>query len=185
VYQDLCVVERWRVTHGEMASTARAVRELQHAVVPGWSVRDSSYLAEVAGYCAAMLAATEAVSTGRPDGRALLDRLDSLSAAGPPSWPGNTGANLVIAALREKTGDVPRALAAVRRRVRGLPEALAYLPTYLGQEGRLAALVGDRAGAIAAYGHYLALRPNPEAEVQPEVEAVRGELAGLTSQTAR
>src|SRR5262249_20606613 len=139
----------------------------------------------VAGYCAAMLAATEAVSTGRPDGRALLDRLDSLSAAGPPSWPGNTGANLVIAALREKNGDVPRALAAVRRRVRGLPEALAYLPTYLREEGRLAALVGDRAGAIAAYGHYLALRPNPEAEVQPEVEAVRGELAGLTSQTAR
>jgi hypothetical protein len=33
-----------------------------------------------------------------------------------------------------------------------------YLSTFLREEGRLAALTGDTAGAIRAYQHYLALR---------------------------
>jgi hypothetical protein len=57
-----------------------------------------------------------------------------------------------------------------------------YLTTFLQEEGRLAALTGDTAGAIRAYQHYLALRPNPEPEVKPEVERVRGELARLVGE---
>ena len=37
----------------------------------------------------------------------------------------------------------------------------------------------DRAGAIAAYRHYLALRSNPEPALRPAVQAVRAELAKL------
>lgn len=47
------------------------------------------------------------------------------------------------------------------------------------EEGRLAALTGDREGAIAAYEHYLALRSDPEPAVEDEVEAVRAALREL------
>ena len=50
------------------------------------------------------------------------------------------------------------------------------------EEGRLAALVGDRAGAIDAYSQYLAMRYNPEPSVKPEVDRVRAELAGLVGE---
>ena len=52
-------------------------------------------------------------------------------------------------------------------------------PTYLREEGRLAALTGDTVRAVAAHRHYRAMRPNPEPEVAPEVEAVRRRLAQL------
>ena len=57
-----------------------------------------------------------------------------------------------------------------------------YLSTFLYEEGRLSALTGDTAGAIRAYRHYLGLRPNPEPEVNSEVERVRGELAHLVGE---
>jgi hypothetical protein len=54
-----------------------------------------------------------------------------------------------------------------------------YLAPHLREEGRLAALTGDTAGAVSAYRHYLALRSDPEPAVRPGVEAVRAELAKL------
>ncbi len=54
-----------------------------------------------------------------------------------------------------------------------------HLSSFLREEGRLAALTGDTVGAVGAYRQYLALRPDPEPEVRPEVERVRGELAAL------
>ena len=50
---------------------------------------------------------------------------------------------------------------------------------YLREEGRLAALTGDRAGSIRAYRHYLALRSEAEPALQPEVRQVRAELEAL------
>ncbi len=58
-----------------------------------------------------------------------------------------------------------------------------YLATFLREEGRLAALTGDRAGAIRAYQHYLALRSDPEPSLKPEVDRVRAELARLVGET--
>ena len=43
----------------------------------------------------------------------------------------------------------------------------------------MAAFVSDTADAIRADRHYLALRHDPEPELQPEVEAVRQRLAAL------
>jgi hypothetical protein len=51
----------------------------------------------------------------------------------------------------------------------------------LREEGRLAALVGDREGAIDAYIKYLELRSDPEPVLLDEVAAVRNELAQLRS----
>jgi hypothetical protein len=66
-------------------------------------------------------------------------------------------------------------LALVRRRSTWNP----FLSTQLREEGRLAALVGDRAGAIEAYRHYLALRGDAEPPLRADIARVRRELAQL------
>jgi hypothetical protein len=83
--------------------------------------------------------------------------------------------NIVAARLYERRGDARRALAIVRRRT----AFNFYLATQLRQEGRLAASIGDRAGAIRAYRHYLALRSDAEPRLKPDVERVRRELDQL------
>jgi hypothetical protein len=60
-----------------------------------------------------------------------------------------------------------------------------YLSTFLREEGRLAALTGDTAGAIRAYEHFLMLRPDPEPEMRPESDQVREELAKLLAEPRR
>ena len=104
----------------------------------------------------------------------LLHELDS-ALADPVNVEWASYGNLIAARLHEQRGEIPAALVALRRRFTGN----AYFPhyvTYLRDEGRLAALTGDRAGAIRAYSHYLALRSEAEPILQPEVRAVRAEL---------
>ncbi len=52
----------------------------------------------------------------------------------------------------------------------------------LREEGRLAAIVGDTAGVIEAYRHYLAIRTDPDPVLQPEVDGVREALAALVGE---
>jgi hypothetical protein len=85
---------------------------------------------------------------------------------------------LIAARLFEVQGDLPRALAAVRRRIWDLLPTAFYV-TYHREEGRLAALNGDREGAIKAYHRYLALRAGAEPRLQPQVAQVRAELEAL------
>ena len=87
-------------------------------------------------------------------------------------------ANLDLARLRERQGDLRAALTAVRRRSYSY-HLSDYLAPHLREEGRLAALTGDSAGAVRAYRHYLALRSDPEPSVRPSVDSVRQELAKL------
>src|SRR5690606_35677658 len=117
--------------------------------------------------CAAVLETRLAAATGSPRLPELLDRLDSLARTGPAStsWL-VVAANLTVAELRERQGDLAGALAATRRRVTqydiGEPRVLVGLSTFLREEGRLAELTGDTAAALRAYQHYLALRDDPE-----------------------
>jgi hypothetical protein len=59
---------------------------------------------------------------------------------------------------------------------------LAPLSTYLREEGRLAALNGDAAGAIKAYQHYLALRTAPEPPLRAERDRVHTTLVRLVEE---
>jgi DNA-binding SARP family transcriptional activator len=105
----------------------------------------------------------------------LLARADSITAGGCCNnlrW-----ANLFVARAHERAGDLAGALAAVRRERWYYPPE--YLSVSLREEGRLAALTGDTAGAVAAYRHYLALRSDPEPELRPQAERIRRELALL------
>jgi hypothetical protein len=54
--------------------------------------------------------------------------------------------------------------------------------SYIREQGRLAALSGDRDAAIKAYNRYLELRANAEPAVQPRVDEVRAELARLVGE---
>jgi hypothetical protein len=108
----------------------------------------------------------------RPDAASMLARLDSTALLG---CCGPNFINLVSARLHERAGDAPGALAAVRRGRWMFPPQ--YLSSFLREEGRLAALTGDTAGAVAAYRHYLTLRSNPEPSLIPAADSVRAELA--------
>jgi hypothetical protein len=112
-----------------------------------------------------------------PDARAKLAEADK--AARTYNLVRTLAPNLVVARVAEAQGDLALALKAVRRRDGDVAGFQWYLSTFLREEGRLAALTGDTAGAIRAYQHFLFLRPNPEPEMKPESEQVRAELSKL------
>ncbi|HJS48227.1 MAG TPA: hypothetical protein VJ773_09605, partial [Gemmatimonadales bacterium] len=181
---DVCSVNLWRVAHGQLATVPAAIATLRRVPHP-LDEFPTGYIA----VCAAVLETRLAAATGSKDLPAQLDRLDSLAQTGPAStsWL-VVAANLTVAELRERQGDLPKALAATRRRLRqydiGEPRVLVGLATFLREEGRLAALTGDRAGALRAYRHYLALRDQPEPAVVPEVDRVREAVRRLETRNA-
>lgn len=171
----LCIVERWRAWHGELETLARSIQRLRRASTPP----DKPAAVEAARLCALELEAEQAVQQRRPQARRLVALLDSAYQVGPHLDRWTSTPNLSVARLLEALGDREGALAAVRR---GVPRDLApqiALSTFLREEGRLAALTGDRIRAIRAYRRYLDLRADPEPSLRPQVEQVRTELAKL------
>jgi serine/threonine-protein kinase len=125
-----------------------------------------------------ILEAQLAAAQRRPEADDLLRALDS-ALADPTGVTWTSYGNLVLARLHEARGDLPAALAALRRRYVGVATFPHYV-TFLREEGRLAALTGDRAGAVRAYRHYLTLRSEAEPALQPQVRQVRAELERLS-----
>jgi predicted negative regulator of RcsB-dependent stress response len=106
-------------------------------------------------------------------------RLDSLAATGPQQNRTLVRiANLETARLFEQAGDPARALRAVRRHTYDLGD-YSFVATVAREEGRLAALTGDKPGAIAAYQKYLRFRTDPEPGLVPERDRIKAELARL------
>ncbi len=148
-----CDLEQWRLWHGltgTAQTTARLLRAQDVPAVPAWAVPNFRR-------CAVILEATRAVLTGAPDALARLARLDSLEVSAPEADPRDAG-NLVLARLREASGDLRGALTAARRRQNHYHRGLPFLAASLWEEGRLAALLGERDEARRALRHYLALR---------------------------
>ncbi len=174
-WSDGCTLAQWRLAHGQPPGDAEIAQRRDAA---GTRTAGDSIGSRL---CAELLEAWRAQSLERPDARARLERLDSLLATGP-STAFSEQADFAAARLLEAAGDRNGALRAVRRRpinVNGPPR----LSAHLREEGRLAALTGDRDGAIAAYRHFLYLQSDPEPAVRPEVERVRAELARLVDET--
>jgi tetratricopeptide (TPR) repeat protein len=133
--------------------------------------------------CASILEAAAATLARLPDARPLVERADSLLRQGPGNSTSLPYENLLIGRLFASLGEPARGLAAVRRG--GWFGNDIMISTYLREEGRLAALTGDREAAIRAYNRYLELRPDPEPAVKPVVDAVRAELARLVGEGGR
>jgi hypothetical protein len=158
---------------GRLDRAERAAADLRSVRVPS----DSAWLREYPIGFALLLDAQIAAARHAPELPRLLGQLDSALVA--VSIPGIYGAgNLILARLYETQGDLPRALAVIRRRAFDLAPVPLYV-TYHREEARLAALNGDRAGAIRSYRRYLALRSGADPSLQPLVARVRSELEGL------
>ncbi|HEU5304726.1 MAG TPA: hypothetical protein VFU40_08800, partial [Gemmatimonadales bacterium] len=158
---------------GRLDLAQRAATDLRRVRVPP----DSGWLAEVPTAYALLLEAQLAAKRRSPELPRLLGQLDS-ALIDASFIPFTVLGNLIAARLFEEQGNLPQALVAIRRRVWDLTPNPFYV-TYHREEGRLAALNGDWAGAIRAYRRYLAIRSGAEPGLQPEVAAVRAELEGL------
>jgi hypothetical protein len=168
--------------HGHWVKSVRGV------LVRAWlttTIRpDSAFLsitAQLASRLFAKLLDTQlAVRDRRPDAQVRLQELDSLLQSAPTfNDVFEQVGNIEAARLWHELGEPDRALRSIRRRAEGFEDN--HLPRYLRDEGRYAALTEDRAGAIKVYRHYLLLRSDAEPSLQPEVSAVRAELAALES----
>jgi hypothetical protein len=174
-----CWLATWRLRHGDTTG-ARATRrylesdENRRYRFAGWARLIDVLLAEVDG----------------GDVRTALLAMDSVMRDLPmpygwaqwDPWPAEVQ-NLVLARMLPRYGEPDRALAAVRRRpyVSGYVGQYDALPEYLREEGRLAAMVGDTAGAIEAYQHYLALREDPDRPWRAQWDSVKVELTALVA----
>ncbi|HEX5576441.1 MAG TPA: hypothetical protein VFX42_11245, partial [Gemmatimonadales bacterium] len=165
---------QYALDRGKLDLAQRALADLETAKVPP----DSAWLREIPRSYALLLGAQLAARQRSPELPRLLAQLDSalINASFVP--PFILVGNLIASRLYEEQGDLPRALAAIRRRVWDLLPTPFYV-TYHREEGRLAALNGDRAGAIRAYRRYLALRSGAEPRLQAQVAQVRSELEAL------
>jgi len=185
-----CFIELYRVSTGDTSSTRLAIQRLRvFAASSGSRGASTSGPALELQVCPLLLETLlEAPPFG--NGGKHLDELEALMRTGPrwftgaavgPTSPVSV-ANWTIARLRAAEGNIPAALAAVRRREMSYyPEYLWILPAFLRQEGRLAALAGDTVGARRAYDRYLALRTAPDPPLQPQRDSVIVERAALGS----
>ena len=173
----LCTVALWRASHNDFADARAAIERLRGTIPTRLSSGDSILSTQYATVCATLLDAMRASALRLPDARAKLAEADE--AARTYNLESTLAPNLVVARVAETEGDLALALKAVRRRGGDFAEFQWYLSTFLREEGRLAALTGDTAGAIRAYQHFLMLRSDPEPEMRRENEQVRGELAKL------
>ena len=175
--RERCVGAIWRAGHADFAEVPAAVRRLRGTVLIGLSSDDSISFTQYATLCATLLEAMRSSALRLPDARAKLAEADQ--AARTYTLVNSIPGNLVVARVAEAEGDLGLALKAIRRRDGDFARWQWYQSTFLREEGRLAALTGDTAGAIRAYQHWLMLRPNPEPEMKAESEEVRVELAKL------
>jgi tetratricopeptide (TPR) repeat protein len=176
----LCTTATWRAAHADFEDAATAIQRLRHAIPTAISGWDSIRATQYASLCAALLDAMRAGGLRLPDAPAKLASADS--AARTDNMVESVPANLMVARLGEAEGNLAFALGATRRRAGDAAKFQPYLSTFLREEGRLAALIGDTVGAIGAYQHFLMLRPNPEPEMRAGTERVRAELAKLMPQ---
>ncbi|HET8624124.1 MAG TPA: serine/threonine-protein kinase [Gemmatimonadales bacterium] len=163
---------QYALEHGRVDLARRIARQFRTAPLPR---------------SALVLDAQLALEQSRGAADSALARLDSmlLGRASPRAHRTELGfspllvvGNLVAARLHSARGAPDAALQALRRRIYDFLWIPAYV-TYYREEGRLAALTGDRAGAVRAYQRYLRIRADPEPRLRPQRDSVLGELQAL------
>ena len=170
------VMEPWRISRGDTSQTKRSIQRLRSLVR---NTPDDIVGAETEIAFIEMLYADAARS---PSLRSAVQRLDSLIlSVDIASIPTSRLAQYTVFGARawEKAGDLPRALAMVGRYAVWATESVPYLGTQLREQGRIAALAGEKKRAVRAYRHYLAMRVDAEPFAKSQADSVRRELARL------
>ncbi len=125
------------------------------------------------------LRAVAACRSGASPAAEVAHRLEEALRRAGDAYQRLTAAQLVLAHCYERLGDVRSALRVVQRRPLHQWIGLPLLSTFLREEGRYAAMVGDTATAVRAYRHYLALRTWADSTLHDRVTEVRTALAAL------
>lgn len=163
---------QYAIEHGDAELARRVVADLSSARMP----RDSAWASGAPPVLALMLRAQLAAKAESGDAGDFSNSWTRRSAKArgapscqatssppgctrpgersPPRWPPSAGASS-ICAITNSTSRTPA------------------------KKAWLAALTGDREGAIKAYRRYLALRIDPEAALRPQVAQVRADLEAL------
>jgi hypothetical protein len=168
-----CVRELWLLTAGTSSATTPPTPDGRRAA-----------LAPAEQHCESVVSAIRSHAQRTPAAARSVARLDEVTRTIAAELYLGDGhfdyAHIALARLLEASGDTAGALLAIRRR----PYFIGWQPflaASLRHEGRLAAAIGDRDGAIRAYEHHLALRYAPEESLRASADSVRGELARLKS----
>jgi hypothetical protein len=173
-------VAYWATEHNRPDISRRAMTELRVlAAMPDTVLAKSS-----AATTLLALEAIEANRTASPAGLQVLARFDSTLRTLPGGPTLDAAGNLVAAKLWEKRGNLPMALAALRRKEYHLNATPFFQTTFLREEGRIAEALGDREAAISAYARYVALRYNPEPSLRADADRIRARLAQLKKESA-
>ena len=185
-YIALCVVDQWRLWHGDVRASdstlAPRLRALADTLKPLRLGGQSVPFVGSEPTCPAIVDALVAVAQKRADAAAAVERLDRHMATGPMDVDASIG-NLVVAHLWNQLDNKRAALTALRRRPYA-PLGLFYLATSLRLEGQLALALADTVGAVRAFEHYLRLRSAPEPSLRPEAADIRAQLDALRSRGA-
>jgi hypothetical protein len=178
---DICTVGEWQASRGAYVAVARAISRLREARIDSL-IPDAGAAGRYASLCATLLDAMRASGLRLPGAREKVAAADSVArdlifviCCGERV----SDANIQIARLWEREGDLHAALRAIERRSDRFRWAPLYMSTFLREEGRLAALTGDTARAVDAYRRYLAFRSNPQASLKPGVDSIRQQLLAL------
>jgi hypothetical protein len=177
---NLCVLAQWRLSKGDTTGVSSAIQGLRR---PGPSPGQLPPVSAAPAVCAGLLEAWLVTLTKPGEAVPRLRRLDSLVLSPEIAADAIAYAPILMARLYESVGQPGLALHAIRKRVymSGWPR---YLATAWREEGRLAELNGDRAGARDVYRRYLAIRHSPESEVSGQVKEVQRLLAALETEKA-
>jgi hypothetical protein len=184
-YLGACALVQSYLARKQYADAERALGRLRAFAGRAVDEGVAGFNARHEALCVSMTEAWLAVDRKTPDALSRLRHVDSVAATGYPAEPGLVEAVFVLPRLWESLGDASAALRAIRRRPYHWGIALVVGAAEVArEEGRIAALAGDREGAIQAYRRYLAIRVEPDSSLKPEVEQVRRELARLERESA-
>jgi hypothetical protein len=175
---NLCVVEQWRLGQGDTRSASRSLARFRASA----DERRVDALPLRHAVCASGIEALLAMAEDRVEAEEAVQRLDRLLLLVPDVETGDDPSLVgpfIVARWKESQGDVAGALSAMRRWHNHWFTGVRYLSTYLREQGRLAALVGETEEAEEAYRHYLMLRDNPESGLVGERDSIGARLAEL------
>jgi hypothetical protein len=103
--------------------------------------------------------------------------LEDLTHGSTARWAQQT---ITAAKVWEELGERDRALKMISRYSVWETESIPYFGIQLREQGRIAALAGDRNRAIRSYSHWLKMNAAAEPGMQAQIAAVKRELARLT-----